>query len=148
MYSWVQISDWTVGYVFAMVSFANARWNRRLSQESSIDKHLYRNILKNLFHPLHYTLQPRVEDPRLRWSQPAHKVSRLASVFVSVAAVYIDSKEQEARNECVKPQRLALWLLMTTQVPASTIKQQHTRWRHGHPSTRSCALLALRKIHR
>jgi hypothetical protein len=95
-----------------------------LSQESSIDKHLYRNILKISFilftilfsHALRthdcadleclQAFAGSISDSPT--SQPAHKVSRLASIFVSVAAVYIDSKEQEARNECVKPQRLAL----------------------------------------
>jgi hypothetical protein len=36
-------------------------------------------------------------------SQPAQKVSRIASVFVSVATVYIESKEQEARNQQPAP---------------------------------------------
>jgi hypothetical protein len=38
-------------------------------------------------------------------SQPAHKVSMLASVFVNVATVYIESKEQEVRNSHASPQK-------------------------------------------
>jgi hypothetical protein len=38
-------------------------------------------------------------------SQPAYKVSRLASVFVSVLTVYIESKEQEARHQSVDPHK-------------------------------------------
>jgi len=40
-------------------------------------------------------------------SQPAHKVSRLASVFVSIATVYIESREQVACNARIELQRSA-----------------------------------------
>jgi hypothetical protein len=35
-------------------------------------------------------------------SKPAYKVSRLASVFVSVATAYVESKERDARNERIE----------------------------------------------
>ncbi|KAL9071511.1 MAG: hypothetical protein Q9157_005439 [Trypethelium eluteriae] len=38
-------------------------------------------------------------------SHSAHKVSRLASVFVNVATVYIESREQEARSARIEPQK-------------------------------------------
>jgi hypothetical protein len=40
-------------------------------------------------------------------SQPARKVSRLASVFVSVATVYIESRNQEALSEGIQLQKPA-----------------------------------------
>ncbi|KAI9692037.1 MAG: hypothetical protein M1820_009572 [Bogoriella megaspora] len=40
-------------------------------------------------------------------SHSAYKVSRLASVFVNVATVYIESREQEARSAQVEPQKTA-----------------------------------------
>jgi hypothetical protein len=40
-------------------------------------------------------------------SQPAYKVSRLATVFVNVATVYIESREQDAHNERIEQQMSA-----------------------------------------
>jgi hypothetical protein len=38
-------------------------------------------------------------------SQPAYRLSKLASVFVSVATVYIKAREQNAHNEHIEPQK-------------------------------------------
>ncbi|KAL9093860.1 MAG: hypothetical protein Q9165_003783 [Trypethelium subeluteriae] len=57
-------------------------------------------------------------------SHAAHKVSKLASVFVNVATVYIESREQEVRSARIEPQETAP---PTTQDYTSTdIYQQMT----------------------
>jgi hypothetical protein len=87
------------------------------------DAHVRRTILKTPFVPFitvfSHVLKThdRVDLERLQQfaesmsdsptSQPARKVSRLASVFVSVATVYIESRQEDARNERVEQQKSA-----------------------------------------
>jgi hypothetical protein len=59
-------------------------------------------------------------------SLPASRVAKLAAVFVSVATAYIESREQEANNPQIEPQKSAL--LNAQQYPGNQFQQQTTAY--------------------